>query len=189
MPDSLSTFDALAELLITQTQPTTSLDIGCGRGKYADLIERLAPSCARTGVEIDAGYIEEFSLRERYHELINADCMKLLDTPDRNWDLAIIGDTIEHLRKSHGIDLIHFLLYRVKVIYIVFPVHFLQNSWEGHIHEAHISHWSEHDFAGLDHLFVSLGNMRAVVIEGFIPHHSAVQQLRSAMSPETHAAP
>ena len=181
MPDSLPVFDSLAELLIRETAPLTALDIGCGRGKYGQMLRRLQPGCRLTGVEIDAAYVSEFKLRVLYDDVIQADCMTLLEDPDRSFDLVTIGDTIEHLRKSDGMDLIHFLLYRTKVIFIVFPVAFLQNSWEGHRHEAHISHWSEHDFAGLPHLFVTFEGLRAVVIEGFIPHPPAIETLRKAM--------
>ena len=50
------------------------------------------------------------------------------DNPDYVTDVVIIGDCIEHLRKSIGLDLINYFVYRCKYIIIIFPSKYIQYS-------------------------------------------------------------
>jgi hypothetical protein len=63
---------------------------------------------------------------------------------------VIIGDCIEHMRKSAGLDLLNFLIYRTGYTVLLVPENYVQDDWEGHAAEAHISTWTIHDFAGWD---------------------------------------
>ena len=83
---------------------------------------------------------------------------------------VIVGDVIEHLRKSAGTDLLSFLVYRSKVIFVKFPTQMPQNDWDGHASEAHVSVWSELDFASFDHIFVEHDPMQMAVIRGYRNH-------------------
>jgi hypothetical protein len=81
---------------------------------------------------------------------------------------VIIGDCIEHMRKSAGVDLLNFLVYRTKLITVKFPLQMRQDSWEGHKSEAHLSVWSEHDFRGMDVLFTQRNYMCLALVRGYL---------------------
>lgn len=151
MPFSASVFDDSIKLLVAKMAPSSVLDIGPGAGKYGKIvnalrsegvgIERLA------ALEVDAQYIEHFELGKIYDEVRSGSAADLPDTrSDETFDLVILGDVLEHLRKSDGLDLIDFLYYRVKYMLLVIPIDYVQGAWGGHPHEAHISTWYPEDF-------------------------------------------
>lgn len=94
------------------------------------------------GVEVDAGYVEQYKLRELYDEVWVMDAAALMDTPERSFDAVILGDCIEHMRKSVGLDLLNFLVYRSTIILVKFPCQMRQGAVDGHASEAHVSVWS-----------------------------------------------
>ena len=94
---------------------------------------------------------------KRYNPRTNID---LIDKAiDSTYDLVIIGDCIEHMKKSEGIDLLNFLVYRSKYILIHYPNEYIQGTVDDHIHEAHISIWHESDFQAFDYKFIKNGFM------------------------------
>jgi len=50
----------------------------------------------------------------------------------RTYDAVILGDCIEHMRKSVGLDLLNFLVYRSRIIVVKFPVQMIQDPYQGH---------------------------------------------------------
>jgi hypothetical protein len=152
MPVSAVVFDQHITALIERMRPASVLDIGPGAGKYGKIVKALReggldiPSLA--AVEIDPAYIEHFKLQEIYDVVQLGDASLLPDVgPDAEWDLVILGDVLEHFRKSRGVDLIDYLFYRTKYIVLVVPIDYIQGAWEGHHAEAHISTWYPSDFA------------------------------------------
>jgi SAM-dependent methyltransferase len=132
--------------------PRSVLDIGPGAGKYGKMIQGLRsrgvdiPHLA--AIEIDASYVEQFELNGIYDVVQVGDATSLPDIgPDACWDLVILGDVLEHFRKSRGVDLIDYLYYRTKYIVLLIPLDYVQGAWEGHHAEAHISTWRPEDFA------------------------------------------
>jgi hypothetical protein len=152
MPYSAVVFDQHIAALILRMRPASVLDIGPGAGKYGRIVKMLRddhglPVESLAAVEIDPSYIEEFGLREIYDVVQEGDAALLPDVgPDATWDLVILGDVLEHLRKSRGVDLIDYLYYRTKYIVLVVPIDYIQGAWEGHHAEAHISTWYPADF-------------------------------------------
>lgn len=74
----------------------------------------------------------------------------LNDTASENYDLVIFGDSIEHMPKSVGLDLLNFLTYRSQYILILVPEFVIQHEQDGVAEEAHVSVWSESDLAWHD---------------------------------------
>lgn len=151
MPYSEPLFDAKILEILRQIRPQTVLDVGPGAGKYGRMIRGLAAEGQTverlSAVEIDASYVETFDLGAVYDEIAIGDAGGLPDVgPDAAWDLVILGDVLEHFRKSRGVDLLDYLYYRTKHILLVIPVDYVQGSWEGHGAEAHISVWRPEDF-------------------------------------------
>ena len=169
MPYSNSTFDQAIKDFIINHRMTKYLDIGAGAGKYGSMIKKAIPLAFVEAVEIDKKYIIEFQLHKIYNTIHNCDINNFIDdNPDYVTDVVIIGDCIEHLRKSIGLDLINYFVYRCKYIIIIFPSKYIQYSWCGHSHEAHISVWSEKDFVNFDHSFIKQNQMNMVIIRGYI---------------------
>jgi hypothetical protein len=167
MPFSMPMFDDDLELYFQHAEHQQVLDIGPGEGKYGKMLRRVQPAAKRMAVEIDPAYVEEYGLREIYDEVLVMDAARLMDDVRRTFGAVIIGDVIEHLRKSVGTDLLHFLVYRSHVIFVKFPVQIVQDDWEGHASEAHVSVWSALDFASFDHVLVEQGAMQMAVIRGY----------------------
>lgn len=185
MPYSASDFDRQIAALIERMRPASVLDIGPGAGKYGAIVRSLRdrgmeiPSLA--AFEIDQTYIEQFNLSEIYDVVHHGDASTLPDThPDAQWDLVILGDVLEHFRKSRGVDLIDYLFYRTKYVIVVVPIDYIQGAWEGHHAEAHISTWYPADFArykascfgstssGLEIQLVLINGLRADPASDFI---------------------
>ena len=152
MPVSATVFDQHVTALIQLMKPASVLDIGPGAGKYGAIIKLLREHGlaveSLAAVEIDPTYIEDYKLRDIYDVVQQGDAADLPDVgPDAAWDLVILGDVLEHFRKSRGVDLIDYLYYRTKYIVLVVPIDYVQGAWQGHHAEAHISTGYAADFA------------------------------------------
>jgi SAM-dependent methyltransferase len=183
MPYSRSIFNKTIESLLEYFHPATILDIGCGAGKYGRMAKEILPDSQSFGIEIENDYIEKFGLKEVYSNIRCMDAVRLIETDtDKNYDLVILGDSLEHLRKSDGIDLLNFLVYRTKLIIIIYPHQYLQNSVEGYKAEAHISVWTEHDFQWCEHLpIISIETQRLIIIRGYIESEIKFETLQTLL--------
>ena len=168
MPFSATEFDSEIELYFRLIRHESVVDIGPGEGKYGRMLRRVRPDIKLIGVELDADYVEQYKLRDLYDEVWVSDAAELMNDPDRTFDAVIIGDCIEHMRKSIGLDLLNFLVYRSKLITVKFPLQIPQNAWQGHKSEAHLSVWSEHDFRGMDYLFAERNFICLALVRGYL---------------------
>jgi phospholipid N-methyltransferase len=168
MPFSATEFDREIELYFCLTHHDSVVDIGPGEGKYGRMLRRLNANTRLIGVEHDADYVEQYKLRDLYDEVWVSDAAELMNEIDRNFGAVIMGDCIEHMRKSTGLDLLNFLVYRSNIITVKFPLQMLQNTWHGHKSEAHVSVWSEHDFRGMDYLFAERNFICLAMIRGYL---------------------
>jgi len=186
MPFSINDLDDHLASLIRELAPSTLLDIGPGAGKYGFLSRAVAAEDGfplhTTCVEIDPVYVQHFNLTSLYDRVVVADAIELIKIPSLRFDLVVIGDCIEHMRKSHGIDLINFLIYRAGYIVIVYPEASVQDDWQGHAAEAHISVWGPEDFRGLDMVHYRHDSaeqpMHLFLIKGYQPSRKQVAEIR-----------
>lgn len=169
MPYSADNFDDRVRQLIDSRTDRSYLDIGCGEGKFGKMVRTFKGSRAHlAGYEIDPRHAEQFKLKALYDDLKVEDAMTMVDTkPGYAADFVFIGDCIEHLRKSDGVDLLHYLVYRAQLIVVIFPSRHIQYDWRGHLHEAHRSVWDESDFRQFDHVYAREGFMNFVQISGY----------------------
>ncbi len=184
MPYSSPLFDNAINAVIKKIKPKTCYDLGAGAGKYSELISKISPETKTVAIEIEKEYIEKFNLKSTYSKVLNISVMDLL-TPkfyETNFDTVIIGDTIEHLKKSEGIDILNFLVYRCRWIIIQFPVRYLQNSVDNHTSEAHISVWGKSDFSVFEKskLYAKQGQ-RLIVIRGYLEKTISLNQIDKAI--------
>jgi len=152
MPFSHKVFDPVVEALFRRIRPASLLDVGAGSGKYGAMMRRLEGeltfSCRKVGVEITGAYVDSYGLAAIYDDIWVRDVYSLLSSaPDLSGDVVVLGDVLEHLPKSRGIDLIEYLLYRFKYLIAIFPVDLVQGAWEGNPAEAHVSLWYPEDLS------------------------------------------
>lgn len=185
MPYSSPLFDDAIKEIVMLIKPTTVLDVGAGAGKYGGLIKEVLPKAITTAIEIEADYISRFSLNGIYDQVWNMNVMDIISPKnyEQNFDLVMIGDIIEHLRKSDGLDLINYLVYRSKWILIEFPHHYLQNSVEGYSSEAHISVWGEGDFNVFEttSLYKKDGQ-RFIVLKGYLEDKTELGEVENILA-------
>lgn len=183
MPFSNSIFDEVTSEIIKYLVPKRCLDIGAGAGKYGRLIRNSLPDVYIVAVEIESDYISKFNLFSIYDRIWHIDALKLINEKvDEKFDVAILGDVIEHLLKSDGVDLIHFLVYRTRYILVNYPYRYLQNSVDGYNCEAHISVWREEDFASFNYFALRKGNQEFVLIEGYLSKENEIDNVKSFLS-------
>lgn len=103
MPFSATEFDSEIELYFRLIRHESIVDIGPGKGKYGRMLRRVQPRTKLIGIELDAGDVEQYKLRELYDEVWVSDAADLMNDPDRTFDAVIIGDCIEHMRKASGL--------------------------------------------------------------------------------------
>lgn len=153
MPTSASVFDHVTKKMMEICNPNKVLDIGPGAGKYGKMLREIEAERGKhihkMCVEIDKEkIIERFNLSSIYDEIINEDASNLARKyPTLTGDIVISGDMIEHITKSEGVDLIEYLQYRFKHIFLVIPVDWLSLEWEDYEHESHISIWRPEDIS------------------------------------------
>jgi hypothetical protein len=132
------------------------------------MLRQVRPEAKLTAVECDKDYVERYRLADIYDVVRVEDAVHLMDEVDQVFDVAVLGDSIEHMRKSVGVDLLHFLVYRSRLIVLKFPLQMPQASLEGHKSEAHVSVWSEHDFRGFDHVYTERNFLCLVLVRGYL---------------------
>lgn len=146
----------------------TALDIGPGRGKYGRMIREVGHVDATLiGVEAEPTYIADYELHHWYDQVFPGPGIQVLAWPnasDARWDLVTLGDVLEHMRKSDGLDLMHYLIYRVRYMWIVWPMRYIQGALGGHPSEAHVSVWTEMDIRGLNADYVKF---ESAPLEGY----------------------
>lgn len=131
----------------------TVIDIGPGAGKYGRMVRDAHPDAHITGLEIDADYPDRFKLSRIYDQVLvqrGSEIMRWPNVGGAVWDLVIAGDVLEHMPKSEGLDLLHFLVYRAHYLWLVWPMRYIQGDLDGHVSEAHVSVWTESDVCGLN---------------------------------------
>lgn len=164
MPSSSDLLDDKIRDFLKKLPQESYLDIGAGEGKFGKMINEINPKARVVAVEPDI----LLPLRE-YNTILRIKASDLITLkPDFKTDIVIMGDVIEHLRKSEGIDLLNFLIYRSKYIIVKYPLYFPQF---GRLLDRHISVWNFNDFDNLT-LPVILKEtedyMALVIIKGLI---------------------
>lgn len=171
MPGSFVVFDSLARQLIEWIRPQSAIDFGPGSGKYGRLLQGAAPGCRRVAVEAEASYVERFDLKGLYDEVrVQTAAQWMAGNAEARYDLAILGDCIEHMPKTAGLDLLNALAYRTAYTLVVTPEFIVQGAVGGVASEAHVSVWSERDFDWHD--LWAFDNCRAtsvILLRGYLP--------------------
>lgn len=111
------------------------LDIGAGQGTYYDLLAD--HFITFDAVEIWGPYIHEYQLNKKYRNVFNVNIMEFTFGKD-DYDIIIMGDTLEHLSREDGTKLIPYLFERCKELIIVVPFNLPQDEVCGNKYEKHL---------------------------------------------------
>lgn len=171
MPYSSGKFDKEISEYIKKRQYKKYLDIGAGAGKYGKIIRNIIQGAYIEAIEGEKSYIDRFNLNSIYDKVYPDLVENFFDKyPKYTTDMAIIGDCIEHLKKSDGINLINELAYRTKEFIVVFPSRWVQWDIDGVLLEIHRSVWSEKDFYNFDYIFKSKKDpeINMVIVKGYL---------------------
>lgn len=180
MPFSSFIFDNAIAGIIKLIKPMTILDLGAGAGKYGLMVKKINPSIEAIAVEIEKDYIEKFNLCRIYNQVWNISVIDIIQPKyfDLVFDVVMMGDILEHLKKSEGIDLLNFLLYRCRWIIVEFPHRYLQNAVDGYTSEAHISVWTENDFLAFERTQMYAKDMqRLIILRGYAENTLPIKRI------------
>jgi hypothetical protein len=120
------------------------LDIGPGQGTYFHLLKDDLPDCWWEGVEVFLPYIIGFKLELFYGLIHHTDVRKF--QPQRDYDLVIAGDVLEHMTKEQAEKLVYGMLPRCKYFIISIPiVHWPQEAINNNPYEIHVKDDWSHD--------------------------------------------
>jgi SAM-dependent methyltransferase len=179
MSGSFPVFDAVVRRLIGRVAPARALDVGAGEGKYGGFLAEEAPQCERLGIERDAAHVARFGLESRYHRLVVGDvCAWWPRPPAEVFDLVILGNCLEHLPKSAGLDLLNALVYRCAWLVLVVGEFRTQPVVDHVAPQPQVSVWSERDLHWHD--LWAWDNCRAtslLLLRGYQPATLTLDQL------------
>jgi hypothetical protein len=149
-------------------KPKRILDIGSGEGKYGRLLRARSEfdHTHLTSVEYEKER-EKQLLSVGYNEVRCISALDLLESSAENYEVVILGDVIEHFKKSEGMDLLNFLNYRSEYIIIITPEAMPMSS--ANFYEGHNSLWRPHDMQWHDYwLHMRCGIMHFYVLRGYL---------------------
>jgi SAM-dependent methyltransferase len=144
MPFSSESGKAYVRNIVGRVKHERMLDIGCGSGTYA----KMFPEAHWTGVEVWEPYIEEFKLKDLYQQLILADVTDVKLKEFGHFDVAILGDVLEHMEKDKAKFLLGFIKSIADTVIVSIPIgHYPQDEYNGNPYEKHITdNWTDEDF-------------------------------------------
>lgn len=141
--------------ILREIKPKSILDIGVGFGRWGmlcrEFLELWDGRVFREewilnieGVEIFARNIDDYH-KYFYNQIHVADAYELVKGSQRNYDLIIIGDVLEHFDKDRGIDFLHRCLDISRFVLLNVPLgdQWPQNDKYGNEFERHRSIWNE----------------------------------------------
>lgn len=126
---------------ILNTPNSIVLDVGCGEGKWGKLLKGKVDTV--DGIEIWQPYIDKYNLSSYYDTLYNTDARKFV--PNKKYNIAILGDVLEHMIKDDAILFLNNLKIAVDVIFLTIPVTVCiqDGNLIGNPFETHHYHWSD----------------------------------------------
>jgi len=144
MPYSSESGKSYIRNIVGRIKHDRMLDIGCGSGTYA----KMFPDAHWTGIEVWEPYVEEFKLNDLYQQLILSDVCDVKLKELGHFDVAILGDVVEHMEKETARNLLAFVKTIADTVIVSIPIgHYPQDEYNGNPYEKHITdNWTHEDF-------------------------------------------
>lgn len=144
MPYSSESGKSYIRNIVSRVKHDRMLDIGCGSGTYA----KMFPDANWVGVEAWEPYINEFGLNKLYDIIIVGDARSAYLGSLGHFDVAFLGDVLEHMTKSQALDLFRRVKSLADTVIVSIPIgHYPQDAYNGNPYEKHIvDNWTDKDF-------------------------------------------
>lgn len=117
---------------------TRVLDVGAGQGKYRELLGTYPDVDA---CEIFEPYVDEHNLRSTYRKVHVCDVYDLVRTDrwdDRDYDLVIMGDVLEHLPRDRARYVVDRVLDVDADVIVIVPYQYPQDEEHGNVYQRHV---------------------------------------------------
>jgi SAM-dependent methyltransferase len=135
MPFSTPVFkeETIKHLFDNYKHSSTILDIGAGAGYYSKLLKHIFPNM--DAIEIFEPYIGAYQLESKYKNVWNEN---VLTFEFDHYDIILMGDVLEHIEESEGIELVKKLYPKCNELVIAIPFNAKQGEYYGNIYETHL---------------------------------------------------
>ena len=122
------------------------VDVATGQGTYKDMFGdfEVFKDCVWHGIEIWPRWIRKYNLKEKYNYLYEADVRTFDYASKGPFDVAFVGDVLEHMTKEESIALVDKLLLSVDTMFVSIPIVYMpQGADGGNPYEVHVKpDWS-----------------------------------------------
>lgn len=147
MPNLPFTYNWLLNRSIKENKIETILELGCGKGDFADLVNK-DNKFEITGVDIFEPYLKICREKKKYLKLRKMDLSKKLDFKDKSFDAVVCLQTIEHMDKKVGLELLAKMeKIAKKIVIISTPAgKCFQEEYDSNRYQRHLSDWIPSDF-------------------------------------------
>ncbi len=141
------TINWLLSKFIKRNGIKTILELGCGKGDFADLVNK-DHKFDITGVDIFEPYLKICKDKKKYSRLIKKDLSKKLNFEDKSFDAVVCLQTIEHLDKEIGLGLLPQMeKIAKKIVIISTPAgECFQEEYDSNRYQRHLSDWIPSEF-------------------------------------------
>jgi hypothetical protein len=119
---------------------STILDVGAGAGYYSNLLKEFFPNM--DAIEIFEPYIRSYNLQSKYNNIWNEN---ILTFDFDFYNIILMGDILEHIEESEGIEIIKKLYSKCDELIVAIPFNAPQGEWGGNIYETHLQPNLTHD--------------------------------------------
>ena len=136
MPFSSDSGKRFIRYIFGKVKSKKVLDIGCGSGTYA----RMFPDSEFTGIEVWGPYVEKYNLYGLYKELYVEDAINT-DYPSLGrFDVAILGDVIEHMTEKDAKNVFDQICSISDTIVMSIPIgDYPQGEYDSNPYERHLT--------------------------------------------------
>lgn len=116
-------FNACIQQVISLVQPKNILELGCGQGKFGEVLKHTGQEAKITAVQkVFSDNDIPLLTSKGYRQVIDRDILDYYrEGFDENYDLIVAIDVIEHFLISDVMSIIHFSLYRANYLLLVWP--------------------------------------------------------------------
>lgn len=166
--------------LIKSKKPKSILDVGCGFGMYG-FLARIYTGLWTTNItpkeysdwknlsRVDAIEIFEPWITDLqkmiYNKIFIGDMREIMPKVD-NYDMIILGDSLEHLNKEDGENILKIAKEKAKTVVISMPDYFEKGEKKGgNEWELHQYVWKNEDFIGNPIIINNPKKLRVIVYE------------------------
>lgn len=149
MPESQFSVDGVAAISsrIAEMGAKTVIDIGAGTGRWGRALYSIVPTI--DAVEAHQPNIVKNALDAVYRRVMNKDVKDIESFA--GYDVAVMGDVLEHLEMYDACELVVRLKRDVPAIFLTIPITVCpqDGSFYGNSFETHRYHWSDKEVQNL----------------------------------------